>query len=125
MGFNGQAKTTKGCWRAPIDFFPRDEAEAARLAPKEDVLADRQIFDERKLLIDDRDACRFGIAHAVEALLRALDANLAAVTAKRIDAAEHLHQRGLARAVLAHERVNLAALKIKRHAVERTDARKR
>jgi hypothetical protein len=48
----------------------------------------------------------------------AVDADLAAV--RLVDAGQDLHQRGLARAVLAHQGVNLARAQIEADAAQRT-----
>ena len=49
--------------------------------------------------------------------------NLARV--RRVQAGEHFHQRGFARAVFAHQRVDLARLKRQRNVDQRLDAGER
>jgi hypothetical protein len=90
---DSQLQLVEQSLRAPVKLVPADDAEASRLAAEEDVLADRHLLDERQLLKDDRDAGRLRVPHARELLHRALDDDLAAVSAVRVDAAEHLHQR--------------------------------
>src|SRR3954467_5736881 len=57
--------------------------------------------------MDDDDAERLGIVDVAEAALLAIEDDGALVAAGRVDAAEHLHQRGLAGTVLADEGVDL------------------
>jgi len=53
---------------------------------------------------------------------RASEPYLPAVAARGMDAGEHLHERALARPVLAAKSVDLARAKVERHAVEGADA---
>jgi hypothetical protein len=75
--------------------------------------------------VNDDDAEAFAIADAAEGAILALEADCPVIGAVRIDAAQHLHQRGLARAVLADDGVYLAGADADRDVVERLDARKR
>src|SRR5438067_9830907 len=79
--------------RAAVEFFPAYDAEAARLSTEEDVLADGEALDERKLLEDYGDACVLGVADARELPHLSVNHHLAAVRAERIDAAQDFHQR--------------------------------
>ena len=79
---------------------------AERLAAHEDVLRDRQVGEERRLLVDHRDAGVPGVGGAVEADGLAVEQHVARVGA--VHAGEHLDERRLAGAVLARERVRLA-----------------
>ena len=84
-----------------------DAAEAAAgLAAHEDVLGDRQVGEERRLLVDDGDAGVAGVGRAVEDDRLAVEQHLAGV--RPVHAGEGLDQGRLARAVLAGERVRLA-----------------
>ena len=62
--------------------------------------------EERRLLVDHRDAGVAGVVRRVEVDRLAVDAHLPAVAPD--DAAQHLDQRRLAGAVLAHQRADLA-----------------
>ena len=73
------------------------------LVAEEDVLGDRQQRHQRQFLVDDDDAELLAVGDAREAALLALEDDLAVVGAVRIDAAQHLHQRRLAGAVLADQ----------------------
>ena len=42
--------------RATVELLPVNHTQAARFAAEKNVFGDRQFLDERKLLIDDRDA---------------------------------------------------------------------
>ena len=79
-----------------------------RLVAEEDVLGDRQQRHQRQFLMDDDDAERARCRRCARTPLLALEEDLALVGAVRIDAAQHLHQRRLAGAVLAADRVDLA-----------------
>ena len=91
-------------------FRPVDDAVGGAFVAEEDVLGDRQKRDQRQFLMDDDDAELFGIGDGREVALLAAIGDLAFVGAVRIDAGEHLHQRRLAGAVLAAQRVDLAFL---------------
>ena len=82
-----------------------DEQAPARLAADKDVLGDGQVAHHVQLLVNDDDAGRLGLAGVVEFHLAALVGDGAGVLG--VDARQHLHQRGLARAVFAHQRVHL------------------
>ncbi len=75
---------------------------------KEDVLGDRQVRDQRQLLVDDDDALLLAVADGVEAALLALVEELAVVCPVRVDARHDLHQGRLAGSVLANQRMDLA-----------------
>ncbi|MCY1247074.1 hypothetical protein D9M72_603680 [compost metagenome] len=66
--------------------------------------------------MDQHDAQRFGIARAREALRLAVDAQGAA--GQRLVARQDLHQRGLARAVLAEQAVHAPRRQRKAHAMQ-------
>src|SRR5690606_6110475 len=86
------------------------------LPADEDVLRDGQVRNEVELLMDDPDPhlpCRAG-TWDVDLLPLVHDA--ARIFA--VDAGEHLHQGRLARAVFAHQRVDLTVQELKPAAVE-------
>ena len=92
-----------------------------RLAPEEDVGGDAELRDEVQLLVDDGDARpprRRGRWRSATG--RAVDPDLAVIVG--VHAGEDLHQRRLAGAVLAHQRVHLAGAEVEVDAVERGDA---
>ena len=76
------------------------------LQAEQQVLRDVEVGDWHELLVDHRDALREGVLRGGEAHGLAAQGDRAAVG--RLQAREDLHQRGFARAVLAHERVHLA-----------------
>ena len=84
-----------------------EHAEAARLTAEEQVLHHRELRDEVELLVDDGGAGRLGVAGRADRDGLAVDVDAAGVGG--VGAAQDLHQRGLARAVLAHQRVDLPA----------------
>ena len=89
-----------------------DAAEpAVGLAAHEDVLGDRQVREERRLLVDDRDA---GVLRSRRRLRKSTlwpaDLEVAGVAA--VHAGDDLDQRRLAGAVLADECVDFAGLDV-------------
>jgi len=83
-----------------------DDEDAARQVAEEDVVRDVAPLDEREVLVDDGDAGAARLARVVEGARLAVEVDLAGVGAD--GAAERLDERGLARAVVAHEREDLA-----------------
>ncbi len=109
--------------RAPrVDVEPEPVEEVARAAvhagpgddggqlPHEDVLGHRKIGGERRLLVDDRDAARCRDPRVVALLRLAADQDLAGVA--RDLAGQDAHQRRLAGAILAEQRMDLAGLDV-------------
>jgi hypothetical protein len=101
----------------PVDDArpPRDP----RLAAHEDVLHDRELGNQVELLVDHRDPEVKGIARRVDLHLATLELDPSGV--RVVCAAEDLHQRALARAVLAEEHEHLAGADLQLHVVERHD----
>ena len=97
--------------RAPVD--PAAPVQTTqRLAADEHVLRDGQVGEQRRLLVDHRDAGRPRGGRAVQRDLLAVDRQRPAV--RLVHPGEDLHQGGLARAVLAEQRVHLAAAQLHR-----------
>ena len=88
--------------RAAVDAAQRAE----RVAAHHHVLRDGQVGEERRLLVDHRDARVAGVGGAVEGDRLAVDQHVAVVGA--LHAGEHPHDRRLAGAVLARQRADLA-----------------
>jgi hypothetical protein len=82
-------------------------ADACSL-PKEDVLGNGQDGHQRELLVDDPDTTALAGTDVLEIAWPAVEDDLTLVAAVRVDAAEHLHQRRLACAVLTADGVDLA-----------------
>ena len=100
-----------------------DHAETAHdLAAQKDVLRHGHVGHLHQLLVDDGDAVFPGGVDVVDRHLLAFDEDLALLG--DVDAAQHLDQRGLARAVLAQQRVDLAGQQLEVHALKRLDAGK-
>ena len=86
-----------------------DAADAVgRLAAHEDVLGHRQIGEERRLLVDHGDAGGLGLRGAVEVDGFAVEQELPGVAA--VEPRDDLDERGLARAVLADQRMDGSAV---------------
>ena len=103
--------------RAAVEIRRLNDAGADRLASEVNILCNRKLRNQRELLMDDCDSGIFGWTHAREALDLSVDENLAVVSSVRINPADDVHQRRLAGAVLADQRVNLAGVQIERDAV--------
>jgi hypothetical protein len=96
---------------APAHLDAADQAEPAlRLASDEDVLGHREVGEQRGLLVDDRDARGLAVGHVAEADGLSRDDELAGVGL--VHPCEDLHERGLARAVLSHQRVDLTGREV-------------
>src|SRR5690606_21582225 len=85
-----------------------DHAVTRDLAAKEQVLYDRQILGEQDFLMDEHDAAPFGVGGPVEdhVLAKIVDRSEAGLDV----AGYQTHERGLASAVLAYDRMNLTAM---------------
>jgi hypothetical protein len=88
-----------------------------RLAADKHVLGDGKIWKQRWLLIDDRDAHVAGARWTSEDDIDAIDAERAGV--RLMDAADELHERGLAGTVLPDKAEGLAREEVYRHILER------
>ena len=77
---------------------------------QEDVFGDRQQRDQRQLLVDDDDPERLDVVDVAKAPLLAIEDDRPLIAAVGVDAAQHLHQRRLAGAVLAHQGMDLAGV---------------
>ena len=92
---------------------------AGELAAEEDVHRRAQIVAERQVLVDDLDAVLTRLDGPVEYRFAVLDEDLAA---RRPEVSgDHLHQRRLAGAVVAHQADDLAGRQRHRDVVERVN----
>ena len=96
---------------------PVDHSEPSRLPAERDVLGDRHVRQQVDLLIDRADPGLLRVVGRREVHELTADAQLA--FAEREGAGDRLDERGLARAVLAHEGVDLAGEHAEVHAVDR------
>ena len=99
----------------------RQPVGPGRLAVELDVLRDPEARDEHELLVDHPEAGRHGRGGRVEGDRLPLEHDLAAVAAGLADhrhAEQHVHERALAGAVLAHQRVDRARPHREGHALE-------
>ena len=106
-----------------VHFGVVDQSALHELPADEDILRHGQVVHHVQLLVNDHDARLLGLAGIVEFHLPALVGDDARILG--IDAGEHLHQRGLARAVFTHQRVHLALAHLQIHVVQRMHAGKR
>ncbi len=100
----------------PVDAPPG----ASGLEAERDVLGDGQVREERRLLVDGGDPERAGDAWRVVGDRSSAQKQLSGVGLH--GAGHDLHERRLARAVLADERVDLAAAKLEGGGAQRVDA---
>jgi hypothetical protein len=84
-----------------------DPAGPGRLAAEHDVLEHREVVGQHEVLVHHAHAGVDRVARRVEGHLAAVDGDGALV--RTLHAVEDLHQRGLAGAVLAHDRVHVTA----------------
>src|SRR5712692_2767355 len=119
-----EVQLVENALRAAVHMFGVNDAEAPWLTAEKNILGDRELRNERQLLMHHRDSRILGLVNALEAADGAVDMDVTLVSPEWIDAAEDVHERRLAGAVLAHQRVNLARLQIERHAIERQNAGK-
>src|ERR1700680_583243 len=122
-GVNVDAEAAQQAFCRSDDTASIDQrAGNQRLAAKKDVVGHAQFGDEIELLMNDRYASTLGIAYPAERYRVALHLDDALVA--RMHAGEDFHQGALAGAVLAHQRMHLAASEVevdvayRRHAGE-------
>jgi hypothetical protein len=94
--------------------------DALVLVAEDDGLGDREGIDEHEVLVDHADA--EGDRHARRRRLHLLPAHEDPAPVGRVHPVERPHQRRLAGAVLADERVDLAFAKLEAHVVVRDHA---
>jgi hypothetical protein len=99
-----------------------EKAGRRRFVPEKDVRRDIQVRRQHQFLMDEGDAELPRVTHAPQRHRAAIDENRARVG--EVGAAEHLHERALAGAVLAHQREHLAAAQRQRHFLQRRHAGK-
>ena len=99
--------------------MPNGPDAAAQLAAEEDVGRRGQIVAERQVLVDDLDAVPARFDRPVQDEFRAVHAHGAVARAEI--AGDHLDQRRLAGAVVAHQADDLAGFERKRHVVDGLD----
>src|SRR6185503_3248315 len=75
-----------------------------------------------QLLINNRNARFLCFTNVGKSAFGPLQHDLTAILGMRIHAGERFYQRGLAGAILAHQRMNLSGLKIETDTIESTNA---
>ena len=104
--------------RGPTHAAPVDGAESThRRVAEEDVLRDRQVGEEPRFLVDDRDAQFARVGRTVDDHGLAVHRDRAFV--RLMDAGQELHERALPGAVLADQRMHLARTQVERDVDER------
>ena len=98
-----------------------EDAAVRRLGREHDVLGDRHHRDQHEVLVHHPDAGVDRLPRRPELDLAALDVDLALV--RVVEAVDDVHQRRLAGAVLAEQRVHLALEQVELDLVVREDAR--
>ena len=105
-----------------VALFPIHEPVALAFVAEEHVLHDREIRHERELLMDDDDAFFFAVTNRLELARLAVINDVALIRPVRVNARQHVHERRLAGAVLAAERMDRAFLHLEVDMVERAHA---
>src|SRR5262245_24338160 len=95
------------------------EARGAPLAPEKEIVGDAERGRERQVLVDRLDAGQPGVLRRAEVDRPALQPDLARIGNN--GAGERLDEAGLARAVVADDRQDLAGIEVEVGAVERRD----
>ncbi|MPM71272.1 hypothetical protein SDC9_118236 [bioreactor metagenome] len=109
------------CVRALVHLFPLDHAALDGLVTHKDIFRNAQVRIARHVLIDRGNARALRVQRGFELHLFAVEEHRAVLG--MMNARDNLDKRRLARAVFAHQRVNLARLELKIHAVQRFHAR--
>ena len=105
LGGHGDPEPAEELPGAPVELpHVHQPVPGERLAPQEDVLRHRHVRDGGELLVDHRDAHGERVVRVGDAHLLAVELDGAGVG--RVDPDEALHQGGLARPVLSHERMH-------------------
>ncbi len=116
-----QTHALKQLGRLGARLVPVDHAALRLFIADEDVLGDGEERAERELLMDDDDTVGLGILDGAVLALLAVEGDGARIRAMRVDARKHIHQCGLACAVLAADGMYLAAFHRQIDAGERFD----
>ncbi len=103
---------------------PVNHAKFRRFIAEEDILGNRQEWNQGKFLMNDNDALPLTVGDIAKVLLLAVVDYLTLVAAMRINSAEHLHQGRFACAILAHKSVNFAFAYVEIDIVQRLHTRK-
>jgi hypothetical protein len=103
-GIERAADPREGFPGARVEFGAFHEAVLRRLAPNHDVLGDGAVRKEAQLLVHRADAAIDRVERPFEARHLPIDEQSPAIGL--VHTAQNVHQRGLARAVLAHDRVD-------------------
>ncbi len=109
--------------RAPVHLPVINHKPTAEFASEKHVLGDRQVRREHDLLVNQNDAAPLRVDRARQLDRRTVEPDRAASRGQM--AAEHLHQRRLARAVLADDRVDLAGARGDRDVAQNLDRAER
>ena len=105
--------------RAAIHLPVIDRQPAPKLAPEKHVFGDRQVRRQHDLLMDQNDAAPLRVDRAFQLDRRAVELDRAA--GGREMARQDLHQRRLARAVFADDRVDLSGANADRDVAQDLD----
>ena len=117
-GVHPDAETREDLGRLAAHRTPVDRPESAtRRMADEDVLGDRQVREESRLLVDYGDAQRPGLGRTLQRDLLTVEQQRAGVGL--MDAGQDLDERALAGAVLADQPMDLARPQLERDVVER------
>ncbi|MPM61620.1 hypothetical protein SDC9_108480 [bioreactor metagenome] len=88
--------------RKAVGLVPVNAGGFALLVAEEHVLSDREVGDQRQLLMDDGDAFALTVVDLAEFADLAVIDDIALIGAVGVDAGQDVHQRRFSGAVLAH-----------------------
>jgi hypothetical protein len=106
-------------------LVPVDPDARGDLMAQQDVLVDCHVRDQRKFLVDDRNAHLFAVSDALELLHRVVEEDVAGIAAERVHAAQYFHQGRLAGPVFSHQAVDLSLLHLEGDVAQGLDPRER
>ena len=102
-----------------IGLIPVDGEAVPALVAQVHVFADRHFGHQGQFLVNDDDAQFFGILDVGKLADLSVVDDIALVRSVGVDTAQHVHQGGFARAVLADQRVDLALFHLEVHVIKR------
>ena len=121
MHIKPEAESSEGSLRAALHFIFPKQAKARRLPAKQNIVRDREGWDEIDLLINGADPERFGGFRRARIDLLSLEPDCSSVARKH--SREDLDESAFAGAVLAHQSVHFAGADGEVHTLQRSHAR--
>ncbi|MPM47914.1 hypothetical protein SDC9_94635 [bioreactor metagenome] len=105
-------------------LVPVDHALFAVFIAEEHVFGNRKIRNQRQFLMDDDDSSLLAVFDICKANGIPVQQNFTGIASVGIYAGEHVHERGLPRAIFTNQRVNFPSAHLQIYVVERLYAGK-